>query len=446
MNTQLISETYPFVTQWDKTKPNPAVFAKELKKVFASSYAGKNISLYLHLPFCETLCNYCCFEPIITKSHTVEDTYIDYLLKEWKLYLSIFGEKPIIRQLHLGGGTPTFFSLQNLERVFQNIKDTAFIIPNAEISFEMQVNHTQESHLELFRKYGCNTIYIGLQDFDTKVQELIRRKQTYNRVESLVKAARFLGYETICVDLLYGLPSQTRASVIDTMYKIRLLKPERVNWTPYIHNPQVNEAQRSFQHLLPFQPEREILYEMGKKMLLDSGYTEIGNNHYVLKSSRLYNEYRAGNMHYNYIGFNYANTKMCIGLGARAATDIFTLFARNTMKLETYYQALDKNQLPLERIHRFSKDRVLLRRHFLNILCRGKTRIDKKADARVLNTSILEYLEQTENEKLFNKKGNQLIIRKKGIQNIPKLYATLLQHLTSEEKPGQTGITNIKLA
>ncbi len=443
MNTLLISENYPFATSWDKRKPHKSKWTKEVKKIFSSSFSGKNISLYVHLPFCEALCTYCCFEPIISKNHLLENKYVAYLLKEWDMYLQLFGEKPTIKQLHIGGGTPTFFSLENIEKILQKIKSTTFITANAELSFEMHINHTNKQHLELFRKYGFNTIIIGLQDFDPHVQEILKRKQKIEEVIELTKSARFIGYETLCVDLLYGLPHQTRSSVIDSLYKIRQIKPERINWTEYIHMPEVNAAQLSFEKLLPFPSEKEILYKLGKDMITESGYTEIGNNHFILKNSKLFNEYKVGNLHYNYIGYNFSNTKLCIGIGARAATDTFTMLSRNCMKTDDYYKCIDNNEFPVERTHYFSKEKLLLRKHFLNLLCKGKTKFNNQNDAKMLHKNILHTLEKMEEEKLLDIKSNEIKIRKKGIQNIAKLYSILLQSF--EENKTNTENTTIKL-
>lgn len=427
MNTLLISENYPFATSWDKRKPNKTKWAREVKNIFSSSFSGKNISLYIHLPFCEALCTYCCFEPIISKNHTVENRYIEYLIKEWRMYLNLFQEKPTIKQLHIGGGTPTFFSLENIEKILLEIKSTSFITSNAELSFEMHINHTNKQHLALFRKYGFNTIVMGLQDFDPHVQEILKRKQKIEDVLELTKQARFMGYETLCVDLLYGLPHQTRSSIIDTIYKIRQIKPERINWTEYIHMPEVNAAQLSFQNLLPFPSEKEIFYTLGKEMIIESGYTEIGNNHFVLKNSKVYNEYKIGHLHYNYIGFNFSNTKLCIGIGARAATDTFTMLSRNCMKTEDYYNSIDNHEFPIEKTHYFTKERLLLRKHLLNLLCKGKTKIATQNDAKLFNKNMLQTIEKMEDEKWLDLKTNEIKIRKKGIKNISKLYSILLQ-------------------
>ena len=195
--------SYPTVPYWDTAAPNINEWKKSVKFSFDQSNASNGISLYVHLPFCESLCTYCGCNTRITKNHQVEDPYIQAILKEWNLYREIFGEKPLIREIHLGGGTPTFFEAANLNVLINGLMDGSELHPDAEFSFEAHPNNTSEAHLITLYNLGFRRLSLGIQDFDPKVQKIINRLQSFEQVEKITELAREIGYTSINFDLIY---------------------------------------------------------------------------------------------------------------------------------------------------------------------------------------------------------------------------------------------------
>ena len=271
--------SYPTVPYWDATPPTIEQWKSSVKRSFIETNASDGISIYIHLPFCESLCTYCGCNTRITVNHTVEMPYITALLKEWKMYLNIFGETPRIKEIHLGGGTPTFFSPEHLNQLIGEIVSTSIICSDAEFSFEAHPNNTTFEHLQTLYKLGFKRLSLGIQDFDPKVQAIVNRIQSFENVEKVVNQARNIGYTSINFDLIYGLPLQTRKSVIDTINKVNILKPNRIAFYSYAHVPWVKPGQRKFTEAdLPVDEEKRALYEIGKEKFSENlalRYTKI---------------------------------------------------------------------------------------------------------------------------------------------------------------------------
>ncbi len=198
--------SYPTVPYWDTTPPTIEQWTASVKKSFDETNATDGISLYIHLPFCESLCTYCGCNTRITVNHAVEEPYITALLNEWELYLKVFKDKPRIKELHLGGGTPTFFAPHNLKRLINGITSQAIVCDTAEFSVEAHPNNTTTEHLTTLYELGFRRLSLGIQDFDPKVQTIVNRIQTFETVEKTVTTARNIGYTSINFDLIYGLP------------------------------------------------------------------------------------------------------------------------------------------------------------------------------------------------------------------------------------------------
>ena len=229
--------SYPTVPYWNTEVPKVEDWKGAVKKSFTATNATDGISIYIHLPFCESLCTYCGCNTRITKNHAVENKYISALLKEWKMYLEVFGETPRIREIHLGGGTPTFFSSENLEKLINGILSTGIVRDDAAFSFEAHPNNTTVEHLQTLFDLGFRRLSLGIQDFDIAVQTIVNRVQPYENVEQVVNAARSIVYTSINFDLIYGLPLQTMFSVIDTIHKVNVLRPDRIAFYSYAHIP-----------------------------------------------------------------------------------------------------------------------------------------------------------------------------------------------------------------
>ena len=237
--------SYPTVPFWTNT-PSQDEWKSHIKNAFQKSNDKEGISIYVHLPFCESLCTYCGCNTRITVNHKVESPYIEALKKEFDLYLELFDEKPIISELHLGGGTPTFFSADHLNVLISYFFKHSEISENANMSFEAHPANTSYEHLETLYRLGFKRLSLGIQDFDPHVQTLINRHQTVEQVEKVVLQARSIGYESINFDLIYGLPDQTIDSVKNTVYEVIRLKPERIAFYSYAHVPWLKPGQRKY--------------------------------------------------------------------------------------------------------------------------------------------------------------------------------------------------------
>jgi oxygen-independent coproporphyrinogen-3 oxidase len=366
--------SYPTVPYWDESQPDIFKWKSYVKNTYDESNETEGISLYIHLPFCESLCTYCGCNTRITVNHSVETPYIDAVLKEWKLYKEIFETTPRIKEIHLGGGTPTFFSPANLKKLINGILENNIVCQDAEFSFEAHPNNTTPQHLQSLYDLGFRRLSLGIQDFDLKVQTIVNRIQPFESVEKFVNAAHSIGYTSINFDLIYGLPLQTRESVIDTIAKVNLLKPDRIAFYSYAHVPWIKPGQRKFTEKdLPADNEKRELYEIGKVKFAENGYVEIGMDHFALKTDSLYKAAMNQTLHRNFMGYTGSATKLMIGLGVSSISDTWNAFAQNVKKVEDYYQRINANQLPIFKNNYLSEEDLILRKHILNIMCKLQT-------------------------------------------------------------------------
>lgn len=366
--------SYPTVPYWKEDDFNVTKWKSAVVGSFDESNASEGISLYIHLPFCESLCTYCGCNTRITKNHSVEKPYIDTLLKEWKLYLSLFKSKPLIRELHLGGGTPTFFDPKHLELLISSILKDAVVHKDAAFSFEAHPANTTEGHLLSLNKLGFSRLSLGIQDFDPKVQLMINRVQTVEQVAAVSALARQNGYHSINYDLIYGLPYQTFSGLADTIEAVLRLKPDRIAFYSYAHIPWVKPGQRRYTESdLPSAESKEELYRLGRKLLKEAGYIEIGMDHFTLPADGLYQAEKRGTLHRNFMGYTDQYSRLMIGLGVSAISDSWNAFAQNVKTVETYTEMVNNGEFPVFKGHILTETDLLIRKHILNIMCRGYT-------------------------------------------------------------------------
>lgn len=406
--------SYPTVPYWNNDPPTPAEWKEKVNSAFSETNKSDGISLYIHLPFCESLCTYCGCNTRVSVNHGVEQPYIDALLKEWRIYQAWFPEKPRIKEIHLGGGTPTFFSPENLEKLIQGIFQSSEICTNAEFGFEAHPNSTTESHLKTLFNLGFRRLSLGIQDFDIRVQEIVNRIQTYEKVKLVTETAREIGYSSINYDLIYGLPLQKKQSVIGTIEKVNLLKPERIAFYSYAHVPWVKPGQRRFTDMdLPADAEKRELYETGKNLLLKNGYVEIGMDHFALPQDALFIAAEKKKLHRNFMGYTPSYTKLMVGLGVSSISDAWGAFIQNAKVVEDYYKIIEKKELPIFKGHILSEEDLILRKHILNLMCRFET-------SWAMETTKTDFLRITQ-EKLGEFEKDGLInILPQGIEILEK--------------------------
>lgn len=406
--------SYPTVPYWDKT-PSQEEWKQHVTQTFKASNSKNGISLYIHLPYCESLCTYCACNTRITINHQVETPYIQSLLKEWQLYLNAFGEKPKIKEIHLGGGTPTFFSPQNLQLLLQSILDSSEKTEDAEFSFEAHPNNTTEEHLKTLFNLGFKRVSFGIQDFDEKVQIAINRLQSIEHVKKVVDQARAIGYTSINFDLVYGLPFQTLKSVTDTIHLVNGLRPDRIAFYSYAHVPWLKPGQRKFTEKdLPEDEEKRELYEKGLELFKENGYTDIGMDHFALPADTLYTAMNNKTLHRNFMGYTHNYTQLMVSLGASSISDTWHAFAQNFKTVEQYREAVDKNEFPIFKGHILNGEDLIIRKHILNIMCKGFTSWEKpelQCDALYAG---LERLEELEKDGLVSVNGTHLEVSVSG--------------------------------
>lgn len=366
--------SYPTVPLWENNV-GELIWKRTVQKAYRNFGNYEGINLYIHLPYCESLCTYCGCNKRITKNHDTEKPYIQAIIKEWEQYLKVLPEKPKIAGIHLGGGTPTFFSPENLFEMLNYIIRSAEVLPEAEMSFEGHPNNTTFEHLVTLRLLGFNRVSYGIQDFDENVQKAIHRVQPFETVKKATDNARLVGYEAINFDLIYGLPHQTVNSIKDTFEQVASLQPERIAFYSYAHVPSVFPAQKSFEQYLPQKEGKRVLYEAGKILLQEMGYEEIGMDHFALKEDPLLQAKIAGKLHRNFMGYTTQASKMLIGLGSSAISDIHYAYAQNTKDIELYKEQLALDHFPLSKGHLMSSEDIKTRKTILELICNGRTKL-----------------------------------------------------------------------
>jgi len=366
--------SYPTMPYWDSQLFNKDVWIQSVKRSFQESNNKDGISLYIHLPFCESGCTYCGCNTRITKNHRVEQPYINAVLKEWNIYLNLLDDVPVIRELHLGGGTPTFFTAENLKLLIGGLLKTASIHPKAEFSFEAHPANTTVDHLEVLYTLGFRRLSLGVQDFDPKVQEIINRYQSFEQVKIVTQQARRIGYTSINFDLIYGLPLQTTHGLITTLHQVAELRPERIAFYSYAHVPWLKAGQRKFTEMdLPDAHEKSRLYATGRNLLKSFGYEEIGMDHFALPGDALIKAECAGKLHRNFMGYTQQHTQLLIGLGVSSISDSLYAFAQNVKVLEEYLEIIKQGELPVFKGHLLTDEDLIIRQHILDIMCKGYT-------------------------------------------------------------------------
>ncbi|TWJ01668.1 oxygen-independent coproporphyrinogen-3 oxidase [Mucilaginibacter frigoritolerans] len=366
--------SYPTMPYWDTASFDTDQWTKSVKLAFKESNDKEGISLYIHLPFCENLCTYCGCNTRITKNHRVEEPYIAAVLKEWQQYRNIFEDRPVIREIHLGGGTPTFFSANNLHKLINGLLEGVHIHEHAEFSFEAHPANTTVDHLQVLFDLGFRRLSLGIQDFDPKVQFIINRHQTFDQVQTVTLQARRIGYTSVNYDLIYGLPLQTLDGLINTMKIVSGLRPDRIAFYSYAHVPWLKPGQRRFtEDDLPDPEMKGRLHEIGRSLLTTYGYQEIGMDHFALPGDVLLEAEQSGNLHRNFMGYTQQHTQLMIGLGVSSISDSWYGFAQNVKTVEEYLALTSAGELPVMKGHLLSEEDLILRRHILDIMCKGHT-------------------------------------------------------------------------
>ena len=431
--------SYPTVPYWDEADFECQNWIDTLKKSFAESNTSEGLSLYIHLPFCESMCTFCGCNKRITKNHDVENPYIEAVLKEWAIYCNILEKKPIIKEIHLGGGTPTFFSTKNLEDLINGIFCYAEKAKDYEFSFEGHPNNTTRAHLQKLYDLGFRRVSFGVQDYSEKVQKAINRNQPFHNVAKVTFWAKEIGYTSIGHDIIFGLPFQKIDDVIDTIEKTNSLQPDRLAFYSYAHVPWIKgNGQRGFNDEdIPKDEEKRMLYEVGKDLLFENEYYEIGMDHFALKTDSLFESFETGKLHRNFMGYSSSKTQLMIGLGVSSISDSWYSFAQNVKDLESYYKILESDKLPIFRGHLLTEEDLIIRKHILNLMCQFETSWKDKSNYFEEIPEILIQLKEMEKDGLLIIKEDSIEVTNAGkpfVRNICMAFDLRLKRKAPETK------------
>ena len=424
--------SYPTVPYWNQDTFSLKTWKSSVIKSFNESNTSEGISVYIHLPYCESLCTFCGCNKRITTQHNVESPYIKAVLKEWSLYLELFDEKPIIKEMHLGGGTPTFFSPENLKRLINGILKESILAEDYEFSFEGHPNNTTREHLQALYDVGFRRVSYGVQDYNETVQKAIHRIQPFENVKRATELAREIGYTSVGHDIIFGLPFQTIEHVKETILKTKELQPDRLAFYSYAHVPWIKgNGQRGFNESnLPSAELKRQQYQLGKQLLTEVGYHEIGMDHFALPTDTLYKSMLNGKLHRNFMGYTASKTQAMIGLGVSSISDSWYGFAQNEKSIESYYNLLNENIIPVYRGHSLNNEDLIIRKHILNLMCQFKTSWTQNSLDFSELPEVLIRLKEMEVDGLLNINSNYIEVTTKGrpfVRNICMAFDLLLQ-------------------
>jgi len=361
--------SYPTAPEWDD-----GFGPDELRQAFAEANAKSKpapLSLYFHLPFCQSLCLFCGCNVVISKKHEVAVPYLDHLKQEIDWVGAKIDPSRRVEQLHWGGGTPTYLSSEQIADLYGYIAERFTFAPEAEIGIEVDPRATSEEQCRVLRRLGFNRLSMGIQDFNPLVQQTIHRVQPYEMTKALFDHCRELGFESINIDLIYGLPHQTAESFGETVDKIVGMKPDRIAVFSYAHVPWLKKQQGSFARHLPQGPEKFRIFSTAIVKLTEAGYRYIGMDHFARPDDELCRAQDDRTLHRNFQGYTTKAGCDLYGLGVSSISGLEDAYAQNQRDLPRYYEAIDAGRWPTMRGMRVSVEDKLRRSVINRILCHG---------------------------------------------------------------------------
>lgn len=362
--------SYPTADRFKSDFNEQTYLAYLARRAAAQAGANPPLSVYVHLPFCESLCYFCACNKVITQDHGRSAQYLDYLDKEMDLVAGRVGPDRKTTQLHLGGGTPTFLTAAELTRLMASLRRHFEFTPAAELGVEIDPRTVSEATLSMLAGLGFNRTSFGVQDFDPGVQAAVNRIQPLEMVENALDASRKAGFQSVNMDLIYGLPKQTLSSFDRTLDQVIRLSPDRIALYNYAHLPSRFKAQRLISAGdLPSAEERLQIFLMSTRRLLEAGYVYIGLDHFAKPDDELNLARRDGSLHRNFQGYTTRAECDLIGLGVSAIGKVGNSYSQSVRSVNAYYQMLDEGRLPIEKGFELSLDDVLRRDVIMTLMC-----------------------------------------------------------------------------
>ena len=334
---------------------------------------SRPLSLYVHIPFCESLCYYCACNKIITKHHEKAASYLSYLSREVDLHTQYIGQGQTISQLHLGGGSPTFLRDDELRELMAMLRRNFTLAPGGEYSIEIDPRTVDSARLDTLAELGFNRLSFGVQDFDPAVQKAVHRVQPAEQVFALIDAARKRGFDSINIDLIYGLPRQTPESFARTLEQVNQLRPDRIALYAYAHLPERFKPQRRIDaQTLPNAAAKVAMLSRSLVSFLSAGYVYVGMDHFALPDDALAIAKRQGRLHRNFQGYSTQPDCDMIGLGVSSIGRVGATYSQNAKTLEDYCDLIDQGRLPVVRGLALSRDDLVRRAVIMSLMCQGQ--------------------------------------------------------------------------
>jgi oxygen-independent coproporphyrinogen-3 oxidase len=342
---------------------------------------GDPLSLYVHLPFCEKRCSFCACHVVVTGKQSVADAYLTRVVAEARATAAELGERRLLQQYHWGGGTPTFYSPEVLADLHRELLSEFDLAPGAEVALEVDPRVTTSEHLSALRELGFNRISMGVQDTDERVQELIGRNQTWRQTADLHDAARGLGYESVNIDLIYGLPGQDEVSFSKSLDQVQELRPDRLAVYSFALVPWMRPHQKRIEaSLLPDRDTKFALLSLAISRLTEAGYRQIGMDHFALPDDELAVAHEDRTLSRNFMGYTTKRGTEIVGLGTSAISDVAGAYSQGHRRLASYYEAVDAGGLPVERGVALDAEDRLRRFVITELMCNGRLRATEVAD------------------------------------------------------------------
>lgn len=395
--------SYPPVPVWK------GIEQKSWFNLLAQSLANDpTLSLYLHVPFCRELCSFCGCTKVITKDKSKGREFIDSLKTEWEITAPHLKTKPHLKEMHLGGGSPTWLSASELDEVltfFLDPEKFEFNPSELELSIELDPRTTTYEQIQVLKKHHFKRASLGVQDIHEDVLEVIRRRQSFKQVEDVFNWLKEAGIHLINIDLIYGLPLQTAQTIRESLERVISLRPTRFAFYSYAHIPSLRPAQKIVErHGLPDPIEKRKLYEVGKEILEKMGYREIGMDHFANAEDLLYKAYEEGKLHRNFMGYTVSFSKNLLGFGPSSLSSIDEAFAQNEKDYRLWRELLKNNHSPIIHGHELTDVEIKKRKMIMDLMCHFETTIDPK----ILPTWQQEKLLELKNDLLIECNNDQL--------------------------------------
>ena len=411
------------------------------QQVVLSNERGGPLSLYVHIPFCDTVCFYCGCNKVVTKDKTKAEPYLQAIFKEIDQHGALFDASRVVEQMHFGGGTPTFLSNEQILRLSEKLQSAFNFSASGEYSIEIDPRGVDESTIQALAEARFNRISLGVQDFNEDVQKAVNRIQSFEQTKAVIDSARTNGFESVSIDLIYGLPKQSVDTFKTTLDQVAELRPDRISLFNYAHLPTLFKPQRRINvDELPSADEKLDIFKYSMDRLLDLGYVYIGMDHFALPEDELALAQQQGQLYRNFQGYSTHADCDIVGIGLSSIGQVGDSFSQNEKNLEQYYQALEANQLPMIRGQHIDTEDKIRRAVIMDLICHFKLDFAKVEQQFALSfaehfESELLNLEEMANDGLITLDQDGIVVMDRGrllIRNICMVFDTYLATSTAQ--------------